>query len=81
MKYTVYILISSDSKYYIGQTNNLARRLFQHENGLSKWSKKYRGWKLRYSKEYDTRNQAVRREREIKSYKGGAAFKRLLDGS
>jgi len=81
MKYTVYILISAEGKYYIGQTNNLVRRLFQHKNGLSKWTRKYNGWKLVYSQEYDTRSLAVRREREIKSYKGGMVFKQLLNGS
>ncbi|MCK9582799.1 MAG: GIY-YIG nuclease family protein [Endomicrobiales bacterium] len=81
MKYTVYILVSVGGKYYIGQTNNLVRRLLQHKNGLSKWSRKYSGWELIYSQEYDTRSQAVRKEREIKSYKGGLAFKKLLNGS
>ena len=34
MKGGVYILICKNNRYYIGSTNNIIRRLFEHKNGL-----------------------------------------------
>ena len=78
--YYVYVLRSlKDKRYYIGNTNNLERRLQDHNRGKSE-AVKYRGpFELAYSEEYTTKSAAVRREIQIKSYKGGQAFKRLID--
>ncbi len=77
--YTVYILQSSSSgKHYIGFTKNLARRLAEH-NANSTKSLKYKGpYNVIYTEEYPDRLSAHRRELQIKSYKGGNAFKKLL---
>jgi len=78
--YYVYILRSlKDNKYYTGYTNNLERRLQDHNRGKSE-SVKYRGpFALVHREEYSTKLEAIRREKQIKSYKGGEAFKRLLN--
>lgn len=77
--YYVYIIRSlKDKRCYIGHTNNLVRRLADHNRGKSK-SLKYRApFELVYSEETETKIEAVQREKKIKSYKGGAAFKKLL---
>ena len=77
--YYVYIVRSlKDNKHYIGYTRNIIKRLQEHNRGKSK-SVKYRGpFKLVYNEEYITKIKAIRREKQIKSYKGGAAFKKLL---
>ena len=77
--FTVYILQSLSSlKYYIGQTNNMTERLTRHNTGRSAFTKKDRPWKTIYQESFKTRAEAMQREKQIKSYKGGEAFKRLL---
>ena len=80
--YYVYVIRSSkDNKYYIGYTVDLTRRLQDHNRGKSK-SVRYRGpFELVYYEKFPTRLEAIRREKQIKSYKGGDAFKTLLSES
>ena len=69
--YTVYILQCSDTTYYVGCTNNLERRLIEH-NGQKKgahYTKLRRPVTLAYSEAFPTLLEARRREREIKSWK------------
>ncbi|MDQ5953909.1 MAG: putative endonuclease [Patescibacteria group bacterium] len=69
--YTVYVLKSLKNNYrYIGQTNNLNKRLNEHNSGLSKSTKNIRPLVLDYSEEYATRSEAMKRERFLKSGKG-----------
>ena len=81
MSFTVYILRSEEGKYYIGHTNNIERRLTEHRNGISTWSRKYKGWKLLRKEEYETRSEAMKREKYLKSFKGGNGLKSLIAGS
>jgi putative endonuclease len=70
--YTVYVIYSvSFNKIYIGQTDGLDRRLFEHNNGLlSSYTKRYKPWKIVYTEEYETRSEALKREKQLKSQKG-----------
>ena len=75
----IYILKSSISnKYYIGHTQNLDKRLERHNTGFSQYTKKFMPWKLIYTEDFETRGEAIKREKQIKRYKGGEAFKRLI---
>jgi len=77
--YTVYILQSSkNNRYYIGHTANLIERLDAHNRGSNQSTKANRPWKLIYSEKYSVKTEAAKRERQIKSYKGGYAFKQLI---
>jgi putative endonuclease len=79
--FQVYIIKSTklDNKYYIGSAEDAKRRLnFQHNKGKVKSTKAYLPWEIIYTENFETRSEAVRRERQIKSYKGGEAFKRLI---
>jgi len=49
-----------------------------HNKGCSSYTKKFRPWKLIHIEKHLTRSEAVKREMEIKSYKGGNKFKELL---
>ena len=70
--FTVYVLYSDVyDKIYIGQTENLERRLFEHNNGsLSKYTKRYMPRKVIYSEKYKSRSEAFIREKQLKSQKG-----------
>ena len=77
--YCVYILYSnSTGKYYCGSTDNLERRVHQHNSGYSKSTKSGKPWILKYSEEYCDRSSAVRRELEIKKKKSRAFIEKLI---
>ena len=54
-------------------------RLAQHNRGKTRSTKSGIPWVVIYSEEYNSRKEAYKRERQIKSYKGGNAFKKLID--
>ncbi len=65
----VYILYSKElDRYYIGQTENLDDRLYRHTNSGSKSTKMANDWVLKYKEEFQTRNEAVGRERQLEIY-------------
>ncbi|MFA6466747.1 MAG: GIY-YIG nuclease family protein [Patescibacteria group bacterium] len=77
--YKVYILQSIKYKiYYIGHTKDINDRMSRHNSGGSSYSKKFMPWKLIYTEFYNTKSEAYKRELEIKSYKGGIKFKKLI---
>lgn len=78
MFYTYILQSETTGKYYIGQTQDIEQRLLCQNNHPDKCTKHRGPWKLTYSEEYNTRAEAMRREKQIKSYKGGNAFKALV---
>ena len=85
MAYTVYILRTSSNTLYIGQTNNLEKRLEEHHNGNSKSARYIRyfsSFKLAYSETFPTRVEAMKREWQLKRWtkrKKEALIKRDLE--
>jgi len=80
MNYCSYIIKSGKtSKYYIGSCGDIDKRLQRHNAGMTKSTKNGVPWKLVCVEEFETRQDACRRERQVKSYKGGNAFKKLID--
>ncbi|MBU4353609.1 GIY-YIG nuclease family protein [Candidatus Parcubacteria bacterium] len=71
MPYCVYIVECADKSLYIGCTNNLERRLEQHNNSKcgAHYTKIRRPVVLKYSEKYETLAEARRREQEIKSWR------------
>jgi putative endonuclease len=75
----VYIIYSTSiDQYYVGQTENLEDRLFRHRNSGSKSTKKANDWILKYSESFDTREESVRRESEIKKKKSRKFIENLI---
>jgi putative endonuclease len=68
--FTVYVIKSHRGMRYIGYTENLTKRLGQHNAGLSKYTSRDTDWKLIYQESYDTRSQAMQREKWLKSGAG-----------
>ena len=71
MPYYVYIVQCSDNTYYCGSTNNLERRIKQHNTSKSgaHYTKIRRPVQLVYSEKFNTLTEARAREAEIKSWK------------
>ena len=80
MTFHVYILCSvSSGRFYVGHTENLAKRLLEH-NGNRVPSTKNRGpWELAHSEEYATRSEAAQREQQIKKMKSRRWIEGLLE--
>ena len=69
--FSVYILFSEEhDKYYVGQTDDLERRLLQH-NELSEnsFTSRYRPWELGHTIDVPDRTIAIKMERFIKKQK------------
>jgi len=71
----VYILVSESSgQTYVGQTENLQRRLTEHNdpgNRRTLHTKRRPGpWRLLHSEQFSSRGEAMKRERELKTGKG-----------
>lgn len=67
----VYMLRSKANKLYIGQTNNLDKRLKQQDSLNSKTAKFIKDnqhFKLVYSEQFPTRLEAMRREKQLKGW-------------
>jgi len=81
MPHYVYILQSvKDHKYYIGETHDVIARLAFHNAGKQRSTKTRIPFKLVLVEEFENRVLALAREKQIKSWKGGAAFKKLVSG-
>ena len=78
----VYILQSNkNKKYYIGSTNNLERRVIEHNNGSGGIYTKLNGpWRLVNFRKFSNISLARNEEKKLKSYKGGNAFKKIING-
>jgi putative endonuclease len=68
--YYVYILTNKgNTVFYIGITDNLKRRLYEHKNELIEgFTKKYKLKKLVYFEEYQDINEAIKREKQLKNW-------------
>jgi putative endonuclease len=77
--YQVYILKSLRyGRYYVGYSEDLNARLISHNVGRVRSTKAYKPWIVVYSEVCPDKQFARKRELEIKSYKSGEAFKRLI---
>ena len=81
--YHAYILENSKGRFYIGHTDDLERRIAQHNDpdaSASKYAPKNGPWQLVWSESYVDRGAAMQRERQIKSMKSSKWIRaNLLD--
>ena len=67
MPYYVYVLLCEDGSYYTGYAKDINLRVTQHMRGIgARYTKQHKPKRLVYTEEFDTRREAVKREREIK---------------
>jgi putative endonuclease len=77
--YSTYILKSLKKQwFYIGHTYNIKGRIKQHNSGQSKSTNPYKPFVLVYEEKYATKGEAFKREQQIKKYRHGEAFKKLI---
>lgn len=68
--FNVYVLKNQEGLLYIGQTNNMEDRLRRHNADFSISTKNKGPWKLVYKEEFATRAEAMKREKNLKSFAG-----------
>ncbi|KKT90698.1 MAG: Excinuclease abc c subunit domain protein [Parcubacteria group bacterium GW2011_GWF2_45_11] len=79
--YFIYIMQSETTgRYYIGMTENINLRIKHNNSGANRSTKNKGPWNLIYQEKYQDKKSAWIREQQIKSYKGGEAFKKLIHG-
>ena len=67
--YFVYILKCSDDSYYTGVTNNLEKRINEHQSGLIKgYTSSRLPVKLVFSERFTDINDAIRFEKQVKGW-------------
>ena len=67
--YYVYIITNKSKTLYVGMTNNLNRRMFEHKNKIIEgFTKKYNIDKLVYFETFTNAYEAIRREKQIKGW-------------
>lgn len=78
MFYYVYLLQGKNNNLYIGYTDNLKKRLEEHNRGLNFSTKPYRPWQLVFYEAYLNEKDAKRREKYLKTSQGSRLLKRML---
>jgi len=68
--YSVYILQCNDGSYYVGVTNDIERRIWEHKTGFSKkcFTYKRRPVVLKYIETFEDVHQAISWEKQIKGW-------------
>lgn len=69
MPYYVYVLLCKDGSYYTGHAKNVKHRIEQHKKGQgARYTRMHEPAKIVYVEEFNSRSDAMKREREIKSF-------------
>ncbi len=79
-KWFLYVLLCNDDSFYIGITNDIYRRYYEHKTGQgAKWTKAHKPIKVIHFEEFDTQQEAAKREKELKTGYGRTWLKREYD--
>ena len=65
--FCVYVLKCKDDSFYIGQTDNIKRRIDDHKKGKVSWTKPRLPIEIILLEEYGSRKEAVNREKDLKT--------------
>ena len=69
MQFWLYVLTCADASYYIGHTDDLDKRIAEHQDGsFGGYTSKHRPVTLTYAEVYDSRDEAFLRERQLKGW-------------
>lgn len=78
--YKIYVLKSKVAKKsYVGHTDNIERRINEHNSGRNIYTSRYIPWEVVYNEDYKTKEEAIKREKFFKTTRGRRALKRIFD--
>ncbi|MEP6701050.1 MAG: GIY-YIG nuclease family protein, partial [Bacteroidota bacterium] len=80
--FTVYILYSATfNKIYIGYSSVLGQRVKSHNELATKgWTIKFRPWKVIHKELFESKHDALKREKQLKSAAGRKWIWQLING-
>jgi putative endonuclease len=77
--YYCYILYSQKlNKYYIGSTGDVQGRLRRHNSSNRGFTSTGKPWNLKYFEEFPDKTSALKREKQLKSWKNRCAIEDLI---
>ena len=79
MFYTYILKSLKQRKFYTGQTDNLEKRLLEHNSGKSLYSRRYMPWECVYFEQFESKEEAVKKERYFKSAAGRRWLKKYIN--
>jgi putative endonuclease len=80
MKYYAYVLRSVNfPRNYIGFSSNIENRLEQHNSGKTTSTRPYKPWVLMFYEEFETKLEAIKREKWLKSGIGREFIKSKIE--
>jgi putative endonuclease len=78
-RFYVYVLQSlKDFSFYIGQCDDLDKRMSKHFEGFSKYTASKRPLRLVYFEVLNSRSEAIKREKAIKKQKSKKVIEQLI---
>ncbi|MGA7162153.1 MAG: GIY-YIG nuclease family protein [Bacteroidota bacterium] len=81
MGYSLYILCSRNGdRFYIGSSDNPARRLGFHNTIEKGFTSRYRPWELVFTLEFSSKQEAQMAERKVKSWKSRSRIEKVIRG-
>ena len=80
MKYIVYIIYSASlNKFYVGYTGDeMNVRLKKHNANHKGFTGRNTDWMIKYTEEFETKYDAMKREKEIKRWKSRLKIQKLF---
>ena len=78
--FTVYVLFSKVlNKFYVGYTgDDIIERIKKHNSKHKGFTGVTNDWELKYFEKFESKNDALRREKEIKSWKSKPKIQLLI---
>ena len=78
--YFIYVIQSlSHDNRYVGSSNNISKRLKEHNLGKCRYTKGRRPWNLVYNESFPSRSEAIIREKFLKSGKGREFLDKIIN--
>lgn len=71
MNYVYLLKNKKYNKFYIGCTNDLKRRIAEHNSNRSFYTKNKGPWEIRYYEAFFSKDDAFQREKQLKRHKRG----------
>ena len=79
---SVYIIYSEKlDRYYIGVTQNLEERIKKHNRNNRGFTGKAIDWELQHQEVFETKTEALRREKEITNWKSRQMIEQLINNN
>jgi putative endonuclease len=79
MFYTYALFSKTHNKIYVGYSSDLNSRLSAHNHPQNKgWTAKFQPWELIYYEEFSTKEEALAREKQLKTARGRLFIRSII---